>query len=103
MLADIRPGQWINVKVTKRPRAEAQRKTIMRLLQKDAGVKKEATRAKRARPVAEHQRGGRMWKDRPHRVPVVQAMPGPSYKLFASVDVLRDLKSVEKYVDVVPV
>jgi len=102
MLTDIQPGQQINVTVTSEPKAAAQRKTLIRLCEKDEQVRAERKRLKRARPVKYHRRGGRPWGDRPYRVAVVKTTAGASYKIFASVDVLRDLKSVEKHVEVTP-
>ena len=102
MAIDIRPGQWINVTVTRQPRAAGALKTLVRLLQRDTAARKIAARAKKARPVGEHRRGGRMWKDRPSRVPTVATDAGASYRIFASLDVLKDLTSIEKYVQIVP-
>ena len=102
MLADIQPGQQISVTVTSEPKAAAQRKTLIRLCEKDAQVRVERKRLKRARPVTFHRRGGRPWGDRPYRVAVVKTTAGASYNIFASIDVLRDLKSIEKHVEVTP-
>lgn len=102
MLADIQPGQQINVTITSVPKAAAQRKTLIRLCEKDKQVRAERKRLKQARPVKFHRRGGRPWGARPYRVAVVKTTAGASYKIFASIDVLRDLKSIEKYVKVAP-
>ncbi|MBP7933671.1 MAG: hypothetical protein KA354_03380 [Phycisphaerae bacterium] len=102
MAIDIRPGQWINVTVTRQPRAAGAMKTLARLLQMDKVARKKAARARKARPVGEHRRGGRMWKDRPSRVPAVSTDPGATYRIFASLDVLKDLTSIKKYVQIAP-
>jgi len=102
MLADIQPGQQIKVTVTREPKAAAQRKTLVRLCEKDKQVRVERQRLKRARPVKFHRRGGRPWGARPYRVATVSTTAGSSYQIFASIDVLRDLKSIEKYVKVTP-
>jgi len=102
MLADIQPGQQIKVTVTSEPKAAAQRKTLIRLCEKDEQVRAERRRLKQARPVKFHRRGGRPWGARPYRVPVVKTTAGASYKIFASTDVLRELKSIEKHVEVTP-
>ena len=102
MAAEIKPGQWVNVKVTAEPRASAPVKTMIRLFEKDAAMVTERKRVTRARPVKTHRRGGRDWADRPPRIQVVKTKPGAVYKLFASVDVLRDLKSLGRYVEVTP-
>ena len=74
MLADIQPGQQINVTVTSEPKSAAQRKTLIRLCEKDEQVSAERKRLKRARPVKYHRRGGRPWGARPYRVPVVKTV-----------------------------
>jgi hypothetical protein len=102
MAANIKPGQWVNITVKSEPRAAAARKTMIRLFRKDARVAAEHKRLARARPVRFDRRGGRPWGDRPKFLPVARTTPGSSYRIFASVDVLRDLKSIDKYVDVKP-
>lgn len=101
-MAEIKPGQWVTIKIIKQPRAAAQRKTLIRLCEKDPAVKVERVRLKRARPVRFHRRGGRPWADRPARIAVVKTSPGATYRIFASVDVCRDLASVAKHVEVKP-
>jgi hypothetical protein len=102
MATQIQPGQWVNVTIKTRPRASAQVKTLVRLFEKDPTVKKERNRLRASRPVREHRRGGRMWADRPPRLPVVQTTPGAKYRVFASLDVLRDLESLGAHVVVAP-
>ena len=101
-MADIKPGQWVTIKIIKQPRAAAQRKTLVRLCEKDPVVKVERVRLKRSRVVRFDRRGGRPWADRPARIVVVKTRPGATYRIFASVDVCRDLASVAKNVEVTP-
>lgn len=98
----ILPGQWINVKITSLPRAAKNRKTMIRLFEKDEKIRTDRKRLKKSRPVTDHIRGGRPWEGRPRRLDVVNMEPGSTYKLFASIDVLRDLQSVEKFVAIKP-
>lgn len=102
MASGITPGQWVNVKITKEPRAIAQRKTLVRLFEKDSQVKAERSRQKRTRPVRQHRRGGRLWSDRPPRLALVKTCAGASYRIFASVDVIKDLESLGSHVQVTP-
>lgn len=102
MASEIKPGQWINVKVTAEPKSASPIKTMIRLFEQDRAVKAERTRLARSRPVTTHRRGGRPWADRPRRIRVVKTTPGACYKIFASVDVLRDLKSLDRYVEISP-
>jgi len=102
MASQTKPGQWVKIKIKSEPRTQAGRKTLVRLCEKDPAVKKERVRLKRSRPTGEHQRGGRMFKDRPPRLQAVRLEPGATYRVFASVDVLQDITSIEKYVEVTP-
>jgi len=102
MAKEIKPGQWINVKITAVPKAANNRKTMIRVFEKDETVRTERKRLARSRPVTTHVRGGRDWANRPKRLAAVNIEPGATYKVFASVDILRDLKSVEKFVDIKP-
>lgn len=102
MPTDIRPGQWVTVKITKRPRSEGGVKTLIRLFEKDRTAQQERQRLSRARVVRGHVRGGRIWHDRPARIVVPQIAAGTSCKLFASLDVLRELASVGKCVEITP-
>ncbi len=102
MAVDVQPGQWVTVKVKAEPRSEGARKTMRRLFRKDPKIVAERKRLSKSRPVRWHTRGGRPWADRPPQLTIEKTEPGAQYKLFASVDVLRDLGSVEEYVEVSP-
>ncbi len=102
MLADVKPGQWVTIRITKPPRAESRRKTLIRLCEKDPAMRKERERLKRSRLVRRDRRGGRLWADRPARIPTVCTAPGSTYRIFASLDVLAELKSIERSVEVAP-
>ncbi len=101
-MSEIKPGQWVNITVKSEPRSEGGRKTLVRLLEKDPTARKERTRLKRSRPREQHSRGGRMWNDNPPAITVVAVKPGVSKRVFASLDVLKDLASIAKYVEVTP-
>lgn len=102
MAAEIKPGQWIKVTVKSQPRALAGRKTLQRLFEQDPEVLKERARRKKTRPTHDQRRGGRIWIDKPAKLESVKVAPGASYKVFASLSALRDLKSVERYVELTP-
>ena len=98
-MADIKPGQWISVTIKKQPKSAGGRKTLTRLCEQDPVVKKERLRLDRSRPSLKHRRGGGLWADITPPLATVQMTPGASYRIFASLDVLKDMKSVEQYVD----
>jgi hypothetical protein len=102
MAAEIKPGQWVNVTVKAELRSEAKKKTLIRVCEKNPEVRTERARLSRSRKVRWDRRGGRLWPDRPARLAVVKTTPGSSYKVFASIDVLRDLNSLGSAVEVTP-
>jgi hypothetical protein len=102
MLDSIKTGSSITVKVVKTPRRVAAAKTLVRLLSKDEAMIREnarlrALRKKHALPT---KRGGRTWmvlvpKQRP-----VRGQAGESGTITATVDVLKDLRSVQRFIEV---
>ena len=101
-MADVKPGQWVNITVKSQPRTASGCKTLQRLLEKDPQCQKERTRLKRSRVRSQHSRGGRMWNDNPPAIAVVKVAPGASGRVFYSLDVAKDVASIAQYVDVTP-
>jgi len=101
-MADIAAGSTVNIKIVKTPSSESARKTLVRLLSKDDEVRTENRRLERVRAknISYHQRGGRPWAVRPPKQRPVKGEVGESGTILASPDVLRDLKGVERFVDV---
>ena len=102
MLDNITPGSRVLIKVVKRPTNAAATKTIVRLLSKDAAVHREveryrAIRRKRNPPRI---RSGRIWVRRLVKQRPVQGRIGESGTITASMDVLHDLGSVSRFVEV---
>ena len=102
MLDKIAPGTKVNVKVVKKPTNDAARKTIVRLLSKDASVKRDNKRLARTRRdnFRQAQRGGRFWDINVVKQAAVTADAGVTKTIVATLDVLTDLKSVAKFVEV---
>ncbi|MEX2386901.1 MAG: hypothetical protein WD534_03405 [Phycisphaeraceae bacterium] len=98
----MNPGQTIRVKVVKQPTSESARKTLTRVLSKDADVKRENDRQRRVRESSAKykQRGGRTWCSHTVKQRPVTGAVGEEGTLLASVDVLRDLGSVQRFVEV---
>lgn len=102
MAGEVKSGQWITVKVKQEPRTAAGRKTLKRLFEQDPAVRRDRKRAERSRHEKPIRRGGRIWINHPPRLELVETTPGAQQRIFASVSVLRDLKSIEKYVEIAP-
>ena len=101
---DIQIGTNVQVKVVKQPTNAAAVKTLRRVLAKDATVKEEK---KRLDKVADANlkyktRGGRPWIQRMVKIHPVKGVVGDQGVVFASVDVIADLKSVARFVEVSP-
>ena len=98
-MADITPGSTV-----KTPTNASARKTLVRILSKDAEVVAENKRLKKVRKTNQTHspRGGRwrVWEGRlPKQRPVTGDI-GEAGTVLASPDVLTDLKSVERFVEV---
>jgi hypothetical protein len=98
---DIRPGTTVTVEITAPPRNEPARKTLQRLFRRDPQGLREHRRQKRQRPSWQTwRRGGRMWHHQMKAKPPMQLVPGCRLSLLATVDTIRDLQSVQRFVKV---
>ena len=102
MLDKIKPGSQIRVDVLKTPRRGSAVLTLVRLLSKDPEIAKQnqlqrKIRQKNQRPT---KRGGRIWMVRAVKQRPVRGCRGESGTIKATVDVLRDLRSVAQFVEV---
>lgn len=104
MIENIETGKQIKVTIVKQPTNAAAVKTLQRVLSKDEQAKAEQKRLERARRrnLRHHQRGGRQWAVRVVKQQPVQATVGASGTIKATYDTIRDLESVERFVQVAP-
>ncbi len=99
MANELKSGQTVRVTVNKTINRESARKTIERLFMKDKAI---------ARPLAMRsanfreqpkRRGGQIWTKRPNKIhPSLER--GAAATITATPQALRDLKSVESFVQV---
>ncbi|MEX0886771.1 MAG: hypothetical protein WD009_10070 [Phycisphaeraceae bacterium] len=103
MAQDIAPGDTVKITVKHRPTSDAARKTLVRVLSKDPAVVRENDRLRRVRAANERtkQRGGRQWHVRVPKQHPVAGERGDAGTVHATSDVVRDLHSVRRFVDVV--
>lgn len=103
-MSDIKPGSQITVTVTKQPTNAAGRKTVVRLLSKDENVKLENNRLKKAREnhFRQTRRGGRFWDVNVVKQHPVKGLEGETGTITATLDVIQDLASVQRFVEVKP-
>ena len=103
-LPDIDTGAAIHVKVVKQPTNAAAAKTLVRLLNKDPEAKDnhkrlEAIRRKQYNP---RRRGGRLYGGHMVKLRPLKGNVGESGALRATDDVLKDLQSVARFIEVTP-
>lgn len=98
---DITPNTDVTVEITARPTNRSARLTLERLCRKDPALSKAYRRFMEKRPSArDKRRGGRWWTHRMQTKPNFEIEPGRSFSVRTTLDVVRDLESVEKFVKV---
>lgn len=96
---DIKPGSKVTVEIKRPPTSHAARKTLTRVCAKDPQIAKADRRRKEKRPsLQEKRRGGRFWAHRMKSRSAVELTPGAKYHVLATLDVMRDLASVERFI-----
>jgi len=102
MLDKITPGSKINVKIVKQPTNAAASKTLVRVLAKDPVVFAEHARQDKIRKknYSPSRRGGRLYGGRVVKQHPVKGILGEAGTVTATLSVLRDLGSVERFVEV---
>ncbi len=102
MALDVQPGSRINITVTKTPTNESAAKTLSRIFAKDVNSKSARRDRKKLRTAFTdgRQRGGRIWYVRPKAPRLVMPEKDSACTVLATVDVIRDLGSVTRFVDV---
>ncbi len=102
MLDNIEYGSRINLKVVRQPTSTSAAKTIIRLLSKDPEVIAENKRLKKVREknLEWRARGGRLWGVRLKKQRPVKADIGESGTIVATTDVIKDLQSVQRFVEI---
>jgi len=102
MLDSINPGSTITVKIVNEPTNDAASKTLARVLAKDPEHVRENKRIAdvRRKNYSPSMRGGRLYGGRLVKQSATQGKLGETGTVLASIDVLRDLKSVERFIEV---
>lgn len=93
---NIQVGKTVKVTVKSYLKTAAARTTLTRLFLKDKSLAR--TRNNRAKATVRSRRAGRYWINRDPGSNLYLPAVGDSAKIRATVDVIRDLQSVEKYV-----
>ena len=100
---ELKPGSTVTIEIKNTPTTAAGKKTLARLCRKDPGVLRRQRHQDRHRPSWQMwRRGGRMWHHQMFSTSGVDFKPGTKYTVFASLDVVRDLASVERWINIKP-
>lgn len=96
----VAPKQKVTFTITKTPHRIAQRKTIQRLMRMQPhiqiGLRKLARRRRREENKT-YPRAGRLWTERATASKIVHVIPGESFTIVITPQILKDIKSVEPY------
>ena len=99
----IVPNTDLTFTIVKMPTRPASRKTIERLMWMQPQVKKDFSmlqRRRRQKDIKYTIRAGRVWFDRQRATRTMRAERGASFTLNITPQIVNDLKSVSKYLDV---
>lgn len=104
MLDKIAPGSKINIKIVKQPTNIAASKTLVRVLAKDPVVTAEHNRQAKLRKVHYNPqpRGGRLYGGHLVKQHPIKGVLGEAGTITATASVLRDLGSVQRFIEVSP-
>ncbi|MGE0481082.1 MAG: hypothetical protein AB7Q17_11480 [Phycisphaerae bacterium] len=100
---NIAIGSRVKIELKTRPSNQAAAKTLMRLFRKDADLAKAHRIQKEKRPSWQwKRRGGTYWHHQMKTEPSFELTPGLIGTVRATLDIVRDLASVERFVSVTP-
>ena len=99
MAIAAKAGQTVRITISKSINRQSARKTIERLFMMDKTISKPiATRSRNFKELPKR-RGGQIWTKRPNKVhPIL--VPGAAATLKATPQLIKDLNSVEGFVQV---
>jgi hypothetical protein len=101
MAIDVKSGQTLRVTINKTINRASARKTLERLFMLDRAVAKPIERRSRNFKELPKRRGGQIWTKRPNKVHPTLT-PGAAATIKATPQLIRDLNSVETFVQVKP-
>ena len=98
----LTPSTTVTFTVTKLPRQESKRKTLVRLMQMQPEIKKGLKALQKKRKQKDnitYVRAGVPWVNRKKAGDLVWLEVGASFTLTVTPQIVNDLKSIEPYVD----
>ena len=101
MAIEAKPGQTLRITISKHVNRESARKTLERLFMLDKSVKKPLDQRSRNFKELPKRRGGVIWTKRPNKLHP-DLNQGAAATIKATPQLIRDLNSVEAFVQVQP-
>jgi hypothetical protein len=99
MAKELKPGQTVRVTINKNITRDSARKTIERLFSKDKALVAPLKARSRNFKELPKRRGGRIWTKRVNKIHL-ELVKGVSATVKATPQAIKDLASVEGFVDV---
>lgn len=99
MALDLKPNQTIRVTIAKAPNCASARKTLERLFLKDKAVREPLDARSANFKELPKRRGGCIWTKRPNKIHP-DLVAGQSAAIQTTAQAIRDLKSVERFIQV---
>jgi hypothetical protein len=99
MAMSLKPGQQVRVTISKTITRAAARRTIERIFCKDKSLTKPLALRSRNFKELPKRRGGQIWTKRPNKIHV-SLNKGDAATVTATPQAIRDLASVEEFVEV---
>src|SRR4051794_37309307 len=96
---DVKPGGMVRVTISAAVTRDAARKTLERLFMRDRAVARPMERRSRNFKDLPKRRGGQIWTKRPNKLHP-NLTKGATATLAATPQHIRDLKSVQEFVEV---
>jgi len=102
MLATFKPGQLIKCTIVKAPRARAAKKTVERLMWRDADTARGLRKSHhvRKRNTIIYNRGNRDWVKRQECARIVEVVRGGTWSMTFNHDLASDIASVKDYLKI---
>lgn len=102
MAVELKPGTVVQVTVKRTPTNEAAAKTLSRIFAKDPANRRLRPRRKKllAGAIDIRRRGGRPWEVRSKAPRLIRPTKGAACSLAVTVDLLPDLRSVERFIEI---
>jgi hypothetical protein len=105
MTVTLEPTKSYTFTVTKEPQRDADRKTIERLMRMQPHIQnglRALAKQRRQKDNRPYIRAGVIWVDRAKATKLARALPGESFTLRLTPQIIPDIQSVEQFLEIQP-